>query len=242
MIGRFYGSARAGFLSAGISLFAAVALGGSAAGARDLSTEIRNGIDAAIAEAYGAASSDFPCKVKKRRRPRMIRWEDVDRCLNQAAARVDWEALSERLARLRADAQGVSETEFQAAVEASLASRALPFEQALAVKDENVLLPLTNSVLRFLPENSLTGLMVSDKTGTKLGEFVGIYVYERLGGLASANTYRLFLFQYTDLNGNVQAAPDKLLLDSYGVPWKDAAAQPGFRLSSDKLTFRERTR
>jgi hypothetical protein len=40
-----------------------------------------------------------------------------------------------------------------------------------------------------------------------------------------------------DRNGNVQPAADKLLLDSYGVPWRDARAQRGFRLTSEKLPF-----
>jgi hypothetical protein len=76
---------------------------------------------------------------------------------------------------------------------------------------------------------------VTDKYGTDVGTFAGTYAYERTGGLATANTYRLVLFQYRDRNGNIQTAADKLLLDSFGVPWKSAMAQRGFCLPSDRL-------
>jgi len=29
-----------------------------------------------------------------------------------------------------------------------------------------------------------------------------------------------------------------LLLDTFGVPWKDAVSQPGFRLPSDKIVLK----
>ena len=202
---------------------------------QDLPKEMKDKIDAAIVEAYRTAATEFPCKIKTRGKARMLRWEDVDRCLNGAAAKVDWGALSKRLQDLRVSAYGILEISFAAEVDASLSAQALTFDKIFSVKDLKALLPLTNSLLRFLPADSLQNLPVFDKTGTQVGTFSGVYSYERTGGLTAANMYRLALFQYTDRNGNVQSATDKLLLDSFGVPWKNAMSQRGYRLSSEKL-------
>jgi hypothetical protein len=115
-------------------------------------------------------------------------------------------------------------------VEASLSAHALTFDRVFVVKDPETLVPLTNSLLKFLPADSLLNLPVYGKAGTQVGTFMGTYSYERTGGLASANKYSLVLFQYADRNGNVQPAGDKLLLDSFGISWKEAQGQKGFRL------------
>ena len=202
---------------------------------QDISGELKAKIDAVVASAYQAATAQFPCKVKSRGKLKMLRWEEVDRCLNSAAERVDWENLSRQLETLRASAKNLSAGQFSAAVEASLSALALPYEGVFSVKGEDMLLPLTNSVLKFLPADSLQNLPVIDRVGTEVGTFSGVYSYERSGGLATANTYRLVLFQYTDRNGNLQSAAEKLLLDSFGVPWKQAKSQKGFRLTSNRL-------
>jgi hypothetical protein len=74
-------------------------------------------------------------------------------------------------------------------------------------------------------------------SGKRIGTFSGGYNYDKSGGLAAANTYRMSGFQYTDLKGEIQtpSGVNRLLLDSYGVPWKGAVSQTGFRLLSDKL-------
>ncbi len=202
---------------------------------QDVPPDVKAKIDTAVAEAYRAAAAQFPCKVKTRGKADMLRWQDVDRCLNEAAARVDWEAMSRQFGELRTSVYGISQIGFAAAVEDSLSTHALNYGQVFSVKNGKALLPLTNSVLRFLPADSLLNIPVFDRTRTQVGTFTGVYSYERSGGLATANSYRLSLFQYTDRNGNVQTATDKLLLDSFGVPWKDAANQRGYRLTSDKL-------
>ncbi len=192
-------------------------------------------VDAAIQSAYQTASAQFPCKVKTRGKPKILRWEEVDRCLNEAARRVDWESLARQIEDSRKEYPSVTTDEFVAAVEAALSAHALSYERIFVIKDPRALVPLTNSLLKFLPADSLLNLPVYDKAGTQVGTFLGTYSYERSGGLASANKYRLALFQYADRNGNVQSAGEKLLLDSFGVPWSSASAQRGFRLSSDKL-------
>jgi hypothetical protein len=201
---------------------------------QELRKDMTDKIDAAIAEAYRSASTEFPCKIGTRGK-NMLRWEQVDRCLNRAANKVDWDAVSRQLQDLRKSAYGVSESVFAAAVEDSLSAHALSYDKVFLVKNTRALLPLTNSILKFLPADSLQSLPVYDRAGTLMGTFSGVYSFERGGGLSTANLYRLTLFQYTDRNGNVQSASDKLLLDSFGVPWKEAMTQRGFRLTSDKL-------
>ncbi len=202
---------------------------------QDVPKEIGNEVDGAIAEAYKSAASLFPCKIKTRGKADMLRWEDVDRCLNQAADKVDWDAVAKQLQDIKSSSAGISEDGFKAAIEASLSAHALTFDKVFVVKDDRARLPLTNSVLKFLPADSLENLPVFDKTGVQVGTFSGVYTYEHTGSMVAANPYRLTLFQYTDANGNVQSANEKLLLDSFGVPWKEAMTQPGYRLASDRF-------
>jgi hypothetical protein len=209
---------------------------GVPAPSQDIPKDTKEIIDAAVAAAYRTAATELPCKLGARSKG-MIRWEQVDRCLNNAAGAVDWEALSKQLRELENSTYGISKSGFSAAVEDSLSAHALIYDKVFTVKNTKALLPLTNSLLKFLPPDSLQGLPVFDRAGTMMGSFSGVYSYERAGGLATANTYRLTLFQYTDRNGNTQSATDKLLLDSFGVPWKDAMTQRGFRLTSEKLVL-----
>ncbi len=193
---------------------------------------LREQIDALVAEAYQTASEKFPCKIKTRGKPKMMRWEQVDRCLNEGAARVDWAELARRVREL---APGRSRDRVQmlrTMVEASLATRALRYEQVLALKKENVLLPLTHSVLKYLPADSLMDTAVVDKQGgTEIGTFWGVYNSEHTGGLFSGNTYDLSNFQYLDLKGEPQTpSASQLERDRYGVPWERARAQLGYRL------------
>jgi hypothetical protein len=207
------------------------------AGAQDVPADLVSRIDSIVVELYQAASAGFPCEAKTRGKPKMLRWEDVDRCLNNAAARVDWEASSRRLSELAASFPKVTGNQFATAVEAAVAAHALRYEQLLKVRNPDALLPLTNTLLKYLPAGSLDSLPVTDKQGTEVGTFAGTYAYERTGGLATANTYRLVLFQYKDPSGSMQTAAGKLLLDSFGVPWKSALTQVGFRLPAEKLTL-----
>jgi len=204
---------------------------------QDVPKDVRDKVDELIGAAYKTAEAQFPCKVKPSGKAKIVRWEAVDRCLNDAAARVDWEELTKQLESLRAGSGRVSRDNFTDAVEAALSAHALPFEKVFLIKNEKALIPLTNSLLRFLPADSLRDLPVFDNRGERIGAFAGVYTFERKGALASANTYHLTLFQYADANGNVHSAADRLLLDSYGVPWSAARQQRGFRLTSERLPF-----
>jgi hypothetical protein len=193
-------------------------------------------VDALISDAYRSAAAEFPCKLKTRGKPKMLRWQDVDKCLNNANDRVDWDGLSQKLQVIR-DRDRFQRIDISSAVEASLSAHAIPFDKIFVVKEIEALLPLSNSLLKFLPADSLLNLPVFNKSGERVGTFSGVYTYERMGGLAAANSYRMSFFQYTDLNGKMQtpASGGRLLLDSYGIPWKGAISQPGFRLPSDRL-------
>jgi hypothetical protein len=219
-------------LALGIGLIGV--LGAGNASGQDVPRAALDQIEAVADEAYRSASPGFPCKIKTRGKPVMLRWEEVDHCLNGAAGRVDWDALVDRLEGVRT-AHRVSEADFQAAIDSALSARAMSYEKLFVVNKENALLPLTNSVLKYLPADSLHQLPVTDKVGIRVGTFLGTYSYERKGGLASANSYRLVLFQYSDRNGNVQSSSEKLLLDSFGVPWDRARTHRGFRLPADRL-------
>ncbi len=220
------------FALTGILLFCFSALGYS----QISSVTVQAQIDKLISEAYQSATIKFPCKLKARGKPKMLRWEDADKCLNHANDRVDWEELSAKLHSIR-ESYGLQGVDMISAIESSLTAKAIPFEKIFSVKEKDIeaLLPLSNSLLKYLPSDSLMDLPVYSREGDRVGSFSGVYSYERSGGLAIANSFKISLFQYTDQNGRVQAPTGRLLMDSYGIPWKGALKQPGFRLPSDKL-------
>jgi hypothetical protein len=192
---------------------------------------LRQKIDVLIQAAYQSASAGFPCKAKTRGKAKVMHWEDVDRCLNAASDRVAWESLTQQLQDLGRESR-VSWLELSAEVESSLSANALKYEKVFSVKDPRALLPLSNSVLKFLPPDSFQDFPVFDNKGKQVGTFAGVYLSDR-------SEVKLSIFQYTDPKGNMQtpaAAGNRLLLDSYGVPWTLAISQPGFRLPPENLT------
>lgn len=198
--------------------------------------EVRAKIDAVVSSAYRAASARFPCRVKSSGKPKMLRWQEVGKCLNYAHDRVDWDDVSEQLQAIRRSSRFQS-SEILALAESALAAQALPYEKVFIVKDKAPLLPLSSSLLKFLPEGSLLDLPVFDRKGKQLGTFSGIYSFEKAGDISGTRN-RLVLFQYTDAEGKIHSTPEKLLLDNFGVPYKDAASQLGFRLPADRLVIR----
>ena len=197
------------------------------------SVDLKTKVDAVVLEAYQSVSSAFPCKLKAGGKPKMLSWQGIEKCYDKAYKRVEWEKVSRKLQKIQEEGR-YRRTEVFNAVEASLTARTLPFNEVFTVKNEQALLPLTNSILRALPEDSLLNLPVYDRSGKQIGTFSGSYTFEKMGQI-SGNLQRHSLFQYTDKNGKMHSSTDKLLLDSFGLPWKEAASQPGFRLSSDKL-------
>ena len=199
--------------------------------------ELKKKVDMIVAAAYKEASVKFPCKLRTSGKARMGNWKDVENCVNPAHDLVDWKEHAMALKKVRED-ERVSHEDLTAAVEAALTEQALSYDRVFLVKEKEAataLLPLSNSLLKFLPENSLEGLPVYDKKGELLGTFIGAYGFERSGGLTFLDEYRMVNFQYSDLKGEAQAPAERFLLDSFGVPWRNAVPHPGFRLPSNKL-------
>jgi hypothetical protein len=200
---------------------------------QSLSEDLRKQVDAIVQEAYQSASAKFPCVLKAGGKPKMLLWQSADKCLNRAYERVDWEHISRRLQEIQEKGRNES-ADFLSAVEASLSAHAVIYGNVFKVKNDKALLPLSNSILKFLPADSLLGLPVTDRTGKKIGTFSGRYTFEKMGEISGVKQ-RHSLFQYTDVNGKIQSSSDRLLLDSFGVSWKEVVEQRGFCLPADKI-------
>jgi hypothetical protein len=218
-------------------LFVLFAATHAAAGAQ-APKEVADKIDGIVALAYQAAAAKLPCKISTQAYYPMLRWQNVDKCLDQAQNRLDWDAFVAKLKAARP--AHVSEEAFAVAVGESLDKQAIPFNRFFQVKSKKAFLPLTNSILKYLPPSSLVDQPVYDQKGkVQLGTFLGVFFYEHQGGLASANAYRLSQFQYKDNQGRIQVplsgSSDRILYDNFGVPWDKIMARPGFRLTHKKL-------
>jgi hypothetical protein len=195
--------------------------------------DLKAKVDAVVSEAYQSASAVFPCKVKGGGKQKMLSWESIEDCLYKANQQIDWESLSKRIREIR-DNGRYQIPDILREVESSLTRNALVFDRVFLVKKTESLLPLSNTVLRYLPENSLMDLPVFDKSGRQVGTFAGGYTFEKMGEI-SGSRQEHSVFQYADAAGKIHSSSDKLLLDSFGVPWNAANSQPGFRLNSDKF-------
>ena len=199
--------------------------------------EIKKKVDAIVTQAYKEAIAKFPCRLGTSGKAKMGRWKDVENCVNPANDLVDWEGHAAALKRIREE-ERLLHQDLVVVVEEALTVHALPYDKVFSVKEKEesaALLPLSNSLLKFLPEGSLTDLMVHDDNGELIGIFLGSYPFDRSGGLTVLGEYRRMSFQYNDLRGDAQTPTSVFLLDSFGVPWRDAMHQPGFRLSSNRL-------
>jgi hypothetical protein len=213
-------------------LAAFLSLGCAAAAAGQVSSDTTARIDASVAAAYEAAATTLPCKVSTSK-GRMLDWKEVDKCMEQARQAVHWEELAGQLQKMRPS--GIPAADFAAAVENSLDRHALPYARVFRVKDQQALLPLTNSILKYSPGGVLMDQPVFMQKGKQpVGVFAGTFFYERAGSITGTN-YRLTLFQFRDAEGKMQTPADRLLLDTYGVAWEKVEARPGFRFPVDMI-------
>ena len=209
--------------------------------AQNAHEELKIKVEAIVVKAYAEAAAQFPCNLGTSGKVKMGKWKDVENCVNPAHDLVDWEGHAAELRRIREEARVLME-DLVTVADAALTAHAISYDKVFRVKDKDedrVILPLSNSLLKFLPEDSLASLPVYSRDGDLLGSFIGVYGSERSGGLEVMSSYRMVNFQYTDLRGEAQAPTDRFLVDSYGVPWRDAKSQPGFRLPANRL-FSER--
>ena len=137
----------------------------------------------------------LPVKLKTRGKPRRARWEQVDKALNELYA------------------------------VAKNKSCSFVFSEVFSTRREDLYIPVTNSLVRLVPETSLEGLPIFYKSGEKLGEYVGRVMYERTGNLQFSRSYKLYYFQFKDSRGELQSAGSQLLLDDYLVRWSQLKDQ-----------------
>lgn len=131
----------------------------------------------------------LPRKVGTRGKPRMIKWQEVDETLNKVAEKLEGRACS------------------------------ITFDQLFRAGHADALFPLTNSVVRIVPESTFEGMMVLTREGDALGEFGGRFRFDRSGGGYALERYSLVSFQYRDEDGQYHTVGTDLLMDQYGVPW-----------------------
>jgi hypothetical protein len=138
-----------------------------------------------------AAELKLPQNVRSGGNPRILRWQQVDKTLNE---------LTRRLEGL--------ECEFT-------------FGELFRTGRDDVLFPLSNSVIRIAPEGTFSGLPVFTKEGHELGTYEGRVRYERSGGLYAAESYSLYYFQYRDAQEKIESVGSRLLLGDFAVPWTE---------------------
>ena len=132
-----------------------------------------------------------PAKLKTRGKPKRGRWENVDKVVTRVREAVEDQECS------------------------------LTLEQLFRVRRQELFFPLTNNVLRTVPEESLHGVSVYSNDGERLGEFSNIVPYHRSGGLYAVKGYTLHYFQYKDEEGSLHSSGTDLLLDNFLLKWSE---------------------
>jgi hypothetical protein len=169
----------------------------------------------------------LPAKIKSKKH--VARWDQIDQVLNRTVM-TKIEGLPERMKAKAAPGElgDVFSEKFE--LQKRLAENGILFSDLFQIDDEN-LFPLTNSVVKLVPEASLEGVTVYDKSGTNLGAFAGKTRYERSGGLYTSRSYTLITFQYKTPKGDFQSAGNANLLDNFLVRWRDIKGRPALDLS-----------
>ena len=133
--------------------------------------------------------------------------------------RARWEQIDEVLTGLRRDLQGID--------------CEIKFQEIFRTDREELYIPLTNNLVRLVPEATLKGLPIFDQSGARLGEYENRVSYNRSGGLYRVESYTLFYFQFKDTQGDLQSSGNHLLLDDFLVPWSDLAERVAMESSQD---------
>jgi len=136
----------------------------------------------------------LPKGVGKRNGPDRVKWEDVDRILTDMR-------------------EGLQGRECQFTFGALF--------KVKAKKDQVVYFPLTNNVVRTVPEAALQGLQVFNTEGEPLGQYDSRVPHEKSGGGLAKQSYTLFSFQFKNPSGEFESVGGRLLLDDFLVKWDD---------------------
>ena len=154
-----------------------------------------------------------PAKLKTRGKPKRARWENVDKVVTRVRDAVEDQECS------------------------------LTLEQLFRVRRQEIFFPLTNNLLRTIPEESLEGVSVYSSEGERLGEFSNTVPYHRSGGLYAVRGYTLHYFQYRDEEGGLHSSGTDLLLDNFLLKWseiKDRVVISTPRRTEGDLQLRQR--
>ena len=154
-----------------------------------------------------------PAKLKTRGKPKRARWENVDKVVTRVREAVEDQDCS------------------------------LTLEQLFRVRRQEIFFPLTNNLLRTIPEESLEGVSVYSSDGERLGEFSNTVPYHRSGGLYAVRGYTLHYFQYQDEEGGLHSSGTDLLLDNFLLKWseiKDRVVISTPRRTEGDLQLRQR--
>ncbi len=133
----------------------------------------------------------LPVKLKTRGKPKRAQWEQVDRVLTD----------------LRED---VKQTPCQ-----------FRFDSLFKTREKQLYIPLTNNLIRTVPEETLQGLTVFYQSGETQGEYVSRVTHDRSGGLYARRSYTLYSFRFRNADGEVMAIGNDLLLDNFLIRWSD---------------------
>lgn len=136
----------------------------------------------------------LPKEVGKRKGPDRLKWEEVDRILTNLH-----EGLQGRACQFTFSA----------------------LFQVKSKKEQVVYFPLTNNVLRTVPEGSLHGVQVHSMEGKPLGQYDSRVPHEKSGNALAKRSYTLFSFQFKNPSGEFESVGGRLLLDEYLVKWDD---------------------
>ena len=142
----------------------------------------------------------LPVKAKTRGKPKVIKWELVDKTMD-------------------------SLDKFEGA--SSLCQ--LTFEQIFKTDRDDLYFPLTNTVIRLAPEGTFDGLKFYTKDEVEQGTFENRVTFERTGGLYARNSYQVYIFQYTTPSGRLMKIGPQLLLDNFVFKWEDIKDKVAYR-------------
>jgi hypothetical protein len=133
----------------------------------------------------------LPVRLKTRGKPQRAHWEQVDRTINTLQDRLQGRACS------------------------------LRFEHLFQSRKDDVYFPLTNLLIRVMPETALSGVPVFNQSGDLLGSFASRFMVEKSGAFYNRQKVTLYFFQYKDDQGELHDSGRELLLDNYLVRWAD---------------------
>jgi hypothetical protein len=148
----------------------------------------------------------LPADLKTRGKPRVAKWELVDKTLNN---------VSKSLGGLTCE---------------------YSFGQLFRTKHEELYFPLTNSLVRLVPDESLAGIEVFNEELERIGLFEGKVRFEKSGNLYARSSYTIYYFQFRTESGKLESVPRQMnLLDRYLVRWADIRDKVALRTVKTEL-------